>query len=558
MRTVRSKSISILSFILGLTLVLSLIPLNLIYARAADNTYDVTLVNAHLSPEGRMITEKTYTGEKGKAIHISEDIYAAVKDADMSKYFGGYYTEEDGKGGLITRTIKTVEEPSGLSYCSVDTDFTSDEDVTLYAYWDEGVTLTFDANGGKAGTQSQRRAKYIKLIDPAIINPTREGYTFKGWSESADGANVFELNDYIATKDTTLYAVWEADKLNGLVQGPDGKWAVYKNGEVDTTVTSVVQNENGWFRVKDGYVDWNANGIYPNEYGWWKTTNGKVTFKENGVFQNGLGWWRVRNSKVDFNAQGIYENKYGWWKTTDGKVTFDENGIFQNEYGWWKVENSKVNFNFTGIDNNEYGYWYLRNGKVRFDFTGIAQNSYGRWYFNEGRLDWDYDGAADYKGITYTCTNGKVTGGTNSAETNAVKVLNSVGWDFKKAYYWTINNITYNKYVVPVDGSYGIQNYANHGFVQRSGNCYTFGCCVYYLGLMANEDIHVIKGSVPLQSGGYGPHCWNEVTRNGKKYVLDAQYEQKWRNQGRHPYSGWLFTYGTKGSLRYQINHRMD
>jgi len=341
-----------LSFILGLTLVLSLIPLNLIYARAADNTYDVTLVNAHLSPEGRMITEKTYTGEKGKAIHISEDIYAAVKDADMSKYFGGYYTEEDGKGGLITRTIKTVEEPSGLSYCSVDTDFTSDEDVTLYAYWDEGVTLTFDANGGKAGTQSQRRAKYIKLIDPAIINPTREGYTFKGWSESADGANVFELNDYIATKDTTLYAVWEADKLNGLVQGPDGKWAVYKNGEVDTTVTSVVQNENGWFRVKDGYVDWNANGIYPNEYGWWKTTNGKVTFKENGVFQNGLGWWRVRNSKVDFNAQGIYENKYGWWKTTDGKVTFDENGIFQNEYGWWKVENSKVNFNFTGIDNN--------------------------------------------------------------------------------------------------------------------------------------------------------------------------------------------------------------
>ena len=164
----------------------------------------------------------------------------------------------------------------------------------------------------------------------------------------------------------------------------------------------------------------------------------------------------------------------------------------------------------------------------------------------------------EYKGITYTCTDGKVTGGKTSAETNAVKVLNSVGWDFKKAYYWTINNITYNKYIVPVDGSYGIENYANHGFVQRSGNCYTFGCCVYYLGRMCNEDIHAIKGTVPLAAGGYGPHCWNEVTRNGKKYVLDAQYEQKWRKAGKHPYSGWLFTYGTKGSLRYNISHRMD
>ena len=558
MGNVKSRRIAIFAIVLCLSLVLSLLHWNVLNASAEEGTYSVKLVNACLSPEGQIVNKKTYTETIGKEVHIEENIFGAVEKEDESKYFGGYYTEEDGKGTLVTRTVKCVEEESGLTYDSVDTTFTSDKDITLYAYWDEGVTLTFDANGGKLGTETQVRAKGIKLIDPSFKDPTRKGYIFKGWSESKDGKDVFQLDEYIAKENTTLYAVWEADTMNGLMKGPDGKWAVYKDGKVDTSFNSVVEGENGWYRVKDGYVDWNANGIYQNEYGWWKTTNGKVTFKENGVFQNGFGWWRVKDSKVDFKAQGIYQNQYGWWKTKDGKVTFDENGVFPNELGWWKVENSKVNFGFTGIANNEYGYWYLQNGKVRFDYDGLAQNSYGRWYFDGGKLDWDYDGEVEYKGITYTCTDGKVTGGKTSAETNAVKVLNSVGWDFKKAYYWTINNITYNKYIVPVDGSYGIENYANHGFVQRSGNCYTFGCCVYYLGRMCNEDIHAIKGTVPLAAGGYGPHCWNEVTRNGKKYVLDAKKKKKWRKAGKHPYSGWLFTYGTKGSLRYNISHRMD
>lgn len=317
------------------------------------------------------------------------------------------------------------------------------------------------------------------------------------------------------------------------------------------------KNETAWWRFENGKVQPKANGIYQNEYGWWYVEDGKVNFSHTGVDKNKYGWWRVKDGKVDFSAQGIYKNQNGWWKTTDGKVTFKENGVFKNENGWWKVAGSKVDFTFTGLAKNANGWWYLKNGMVQFDYTGLAQNKNGRWYVHNGGVDFQYDGDAQYKGITYTCTNGKVTGGTNSAETNAVKVLNSVGWDFKKAYYWTINNITYNKTIVPVDGSYGVANYANHGFEQKSGNCYTFSCCVYYLGRMANEDIHVMKGTVPYRSGGRGVHSWDEITRNGKTYVLDAQYEQQWRNQGRQPYSGWLFTYGTKGSLVYAIDHQM-
>lgn len=318
------------------------------------------------------------------------------------------------------------------------------------------------------------------------------------------------------------------------------------------------EGETAWWRFENGKVQPKASGIFRNEYGWWYVDEGKVDFTHTGVDRNEFGWWRVEDGQVNFNAKGVYQNEYGWWYVNEGKVDFSYTGVAGNEYGWWRIEAGKVNFKYNGLAKNEYGWWYLKNGKVQFGYTGIAQNSQGRWYVNKGKVDFQYDGKATYKGITYTCTDGKVTGGTNSAETNAVKVLNSVGWDFKKAYYWTTKNITYNKTVVPVDGSYGIINYANHGFVQKTGNCYTFSCCVYYLGRMANEDIHIIKGTVPYRSGGRGVHSWNEIIRNGKKYVLDAQYEQQWRNQGKQPYSGWLFTYGTKGSLVYAIDHQMD
>lgn len=156
-----------------------------------------------------------------------------------------------------------------------------------------------------------------------------------------------------------------ANSLNGLVQGPNGKWAMYKNGVVDTSATGVFQNTNGWWRVEKGYVNFKAQGIYQNKYGWWKTTDGKVTFKETGVFQNEFGWWRVKDSKVDFNANGIYQNKNGWWKTKNGKVDFSFTGIAKNEYGTWYVKNGKVDFSKNGKVTFNGKTYTVANGKVK-------------------------------------------------------------------------------------------------------------------------------------------------------------------------------------------------
>lgn len=134
----------------------------------------------------------------------------------------------------------------------------------------------------------------------------------------------------------------DKDLLNGVVQGPDGKWAMYVDGVVDTDYTGIAQNKYGWWRIENGYVNFNAQSIYQNEYGWWKCTNGKVTFKD----------------------QEIYQNQYGWWKTTDSKVTFKETGIFKNKYGKWYCKDSKVDFNKNGKVKYKGTTYTVKNGKV--------------------------------------------------------------------------------------------------------------------------------------------------------------------------------------------------
>ncbi len=172
---------------------------------------------------------------------------------------------------------------------------------------------------------------------------------------------------------------------DGVVKGPDGKWAYYKDDVLQKDYTGIKKNEYGWWRIEKGLVNFNATGIYKNEY----------------------GWWRVEDGKVNFDAQEIYKNEYGWWKTTDGKVTFKETGIFKNAYGWWRVEDSKVNFKANSIYKNDYGWWKTTGGKVTFKENGVFKNEYGTWYVEKSKVNFKYNGKVSYNGKVYKVTNGK-------------------------------------------------------------------------------------------------------------------------------------------------------
>ena len=342
---------------------------------------------------------------------------------ELDSYYSSSFTEE-GEPALRyiilpdeTHEYKVTAEDNNCSdfavsddsaYLSVEADQASEIQFTLskeieiegckgefnVALWKDAATDnefdTYEITGNGQGEIT------VSLTDRGVIvegdnltevsvaaSDTESGETIRDTKNGPDNANVVEFyrsGDELVVSDPNEGSSEDNEpnndldpSVNGIVQCPDGRWAMYKNGKVDTTCTTIAQNKYGWWRVENGYVNFEAQGIYQNKYGWWKTTNGKVTFLEFGLFENENGTWRVENSKVNFKANSIYKGKDGWYKTTNGKVTFDETGVFQNQFGWWYVKNSKVDFDFTGIASNKYGKWYINNGGVDFTRVGFVK-----------------------------------------------------------------------------------------------------------------------------------------------------------------------------------------
>ncbi|WEV53007.1 InlB B-repeat-containing protein [Bifidobacterium sp. ESL0704] len=82
--------------------------------------------------------------------------------------------------------------------------------VNLIAQWKAiPYTVHFDANGGKLadGTVDQTVDYGSKVTNPG--DPTRDGYTFAGWTTDQEGTQPFNLNTDTVKGKTTLYAQWK-------------------------------------------------------------------------------------------------------------------------------------------------------------------------------------------------------------------------------------------------------------------------------------------------------------------------------------------------------------
>lgn len=96
---------------------------------------------------------------------------------------------------------------------------------TIYAVWEKNApvskdyTLIYDPNGGEGGPGSETKASDTGSATFTVSSdePTREGYTFKGWADSADAAapnylagDELTITGSVLTK--TIYAVWEQNQ----------------------------------------------------------------------------------------------------------------------------------------------------------------------------------------------------------------------------------------------------------------------------------------------------------------------------------------------------------
>ena len=178
-----------------------------------------------------VVHEKTYTlsynanggngapaEQKTETVDVGQSATLTISGTKPTKE--GY----DFKGWATSETATSATYQPG-------NEITINANTILYAVWEKQpekvtYTLTYDANGGTGAPSAQSdnsTADSFTFTISATV-PTRGGYTFKGWAETANAtaANVgSSYTLYSSDPSKTLYAVWEKnaptyDELNRL------------------------------------------------------------------------------------------------------------------------------------------------------------------------------------------------------------------------------------------------------------------------------------------------------------------------------------------------------
>ena len=176
-------------------------------------TYDLNATNMQGVPANE--NELTWVDAEGNAITAPEGVTGA---------FTGTYPNY-----TLTLTV-TKPTPAGTYYFTVSREGQVDIRTGTLTV-EETLTVTYDLNGGTSdpieptqGLFTDGSSTVETAPDPA---PTREGYTFLGWTTDRAGTTAWVFGESgtgtKVTADTTLYAKWKGDgyRVTGIVNKKD-------------------------------------------------------------------------------------------------------------------------------------------------------------------------------------------------------------------------------------------------------------------------------------------------------------------------------------------------
>ena len=122
--------------------------------------------------------------------------------------------EHSWNGGNVTVEPTTEKEGTMLYTCTVCRREKTDKIDKLVA--EKEYTITFDSKGGSA-VQPIRANAGAAITAP--VAPTKEGFVFAGWYESADGGETLSDTEfgfaYMPARVFTLYAKWATADIKG-------------------------------------------------------------------------------------------------------------------------------------------------------------------------------------------------------------------------------------------------------------------------------------------------------------------------------------------------------
>ncbi len=306
-------------------------------------------------------------------------------------------TVEGTKGDVIqtndvTLTLSSEEAVSGwYTDAALTNKVTSvtleDSNITLYPKVEKGHYLTFETGIGASYVAPQFVG--LNSVTTEVDEPTRAGYSFKGWSTSSTPTTADFVFGKALTGDTTVYAVWEAVKTSYTViywkqSVNDDKNALNSAKTYDYAESRTITN------VDSGSV---VSGMNDREY---KNFTFNSANTDSNITVEGDGS-TVVNVYYDRNLLTINFHGYIIYTATESNSSYPQKyGLVNGEYvELWKSINGTWRYG-NWLGTNYFGQRYIRTSDT-ITMTGLyghtlAQNGYTwpsefEWYeYNEHHL----------------------------------------------------------------------------------------------------------------------------------------------------------------------------
>ena len=273
----------------------------------------------------------------GSNVTLTYGQAATVSALSRTGYtFTGWNTNAAGTGTAYTTSL-TAAQVNSIVLGSVS---------TFYAQWSaKSNTVTLNKNGGTGGSNSVT-AKYDSAM-PSASMPTRTGYTFNGYFDSATGgtkyynANGSSAKKWNKTSNTTLYAQWTpiSKDITLKANGATGDDQV-----VTLTYDSAKSLTPGY--TKTGY-----------HLAGWNTTSSGTGYSCSA---------NLSKNNVNDLILASYDTLYAQWAPQSYMINYKDQG----------------NVDFSGIHDEGYPQYHTYDSETELKGAVRSGYNFGGWFFN--------------------------------------------------------------------------------------------------------------------------------------------------------------------------------
>ncbi len=198
------------------------------------------------------------------------------------------------------------------------------------------------------------------------------------WTTSADCVFSYPILRTTAYK-SNISVVQE-----GLVQNTDGSWSYYKNNQIDSNYTDLVQCGNDLIYIKNGVQNTSFTNLLNIKNKWYYVVKGKVDKSYTGLVLYYGTWYYIKKGVLDWNYTGLC--------------------LYSGT--WYYVKKGALDWNYTGLCLYGGTWYYVKRGALDWNYTGVCDYYGTTYYIINGVLKWKYSGKVICNGKTYNVVNG--------------------------------------------------------------------------------------------------------------------------------------------------------